>query len=179
MITTTADRSTDRIDRFDLLWDESFRRVLGYALRRADPEEARDVASETFLVAWRRLDQVPIGDDALPWLLATARHLLANRRRASAVRTRAASDLAQPSLVGDPADRVADRDTLVRAFGRLGERDREVLALLAWDGLRAHEAAVVLGCSSGAFAVRAHRARRRLAAALDARPGLDPEEGSR
>ena len=176
MIATSVDRSTDRVARFDLLWDTSFRRVLAYALRRTEPEEARDVASETFLVAWRRFDQVPEGEAALPWLLATARHILANRRRATAVRSRATSPA--PSVTGDPADRVADRDELARAFASLSERDREVLALLAWDGLRAHEAAVVLGCSSSTFAVRAHRARRRLAATLS-HTDHGPEEGSR
>ncbi|HEY7668545.1 MAG TPA: hypothetical protein VIE12_10530 [Actinomycetota bacterium] len=42
--------------------------MLGYVLRRTDPEEANDVIAETFTVAWRRLEQVPEGDGALPWL---------------------------------------------------------------------------------------------------------------
>ena len=49
------------------------------------------MVAETFTVAWRRLEDVPTGDGALPWLLATARKQLANRRRSAAVRDRHAT----------------------------------------------------------------------------------------
>lgn len=156
--------------------------MLGYALRRTDPEEARDVAAETFTVAWRRLEDVPPGDDALPWLLGTARRQLANRRRRAETQDRLDRRLraitAHPR--NDPADGVTERAALAAAFGRLGEEDREVLALIAWDGLQPREAAIVQGCSAATFAVRAHRARRRLAALLEAgdgAPALDPQGG--
>jgi RNA polymerase sigma-70 factor, ECF subfamily len=137
-------------------------RVLGYAMRRVDPEEARDAVAETFTVAWRRLDKVPDGDAALPWLLVATRNVLANRRRKSR------PDLLGPeAAVRDHADDVAGSLTLVAAFNRLSERDRETLALVAWDGLEPSEAARVAGCSGTAFGVRLHRARRRLAALLD------------
>jgi RNA polymerase sigma-70 factor, ECF subfamily len=159
-----------RIARFERLWDELFARVLGYAIRRTNPDEARDVAAETFTVAWRRLEDVPAGDDALPWLLATARRQLANRRRRDDTRTRHIREaVAAPAAVGgDPADSVAERATLAAAFNRLSADDRETLALIAWDGLQPREAAVVMGCSAATFAVRAHRARRRLGILLDA-----------
>ena len=171
-----------RVARFEELWDELFRRVLGYALRRTDQEEARDVVAETFTVAWRRLEDVPAGDDALPWLLATARKQLANRRRRDDTRSRHAA-LARSTnpLAGaasDHADDIAERTSLAAAFAMLGEEDRETLALIAWDGLQPREAAVVTGCSAATFAVRAHRARRRLAALLeDSEPALDAQGG--
>jgi RNA polymerase sigma-70 factor, ECF subfamily len=143
--------------------------VLGYALRRTDPEEARDVVAETFTVAWRRLEEVPAGEGALPWLLSTARKQLANRRRAADTRARIGDGpVATPVISRDPADRVAARSALAEAFDRLGVADREALALIAWDGLHPREAATVVGCSAATFAVRAHRARRRLAALLEA-----------
>ena len=155
--------------------------MLGYALRRTDPEEARDVVAETFTVVWRRLEDVPGGDDALPWLLATARRQLANRRRSAATRDRyAAASRAADTGSRDPADEVTDRSELAAAFDRLSPDDRETLALIAWDGLRPRDAAVVQGCSAATFAVRAHRARGRLAALLetgDVSPALDAHEG--
>jgi RNA polymerase sigma factor (sigma-70 family) len=175
-----------RIARFERLWDELFARVLGYALRRTDPEEARDVAAETFTVAWRRLEDVPPGDDALPWLLATARRQLANRRRRADVRQRlsgvtlAVAAARHTATSGDPADSVAERAALAAAFDHLSADDRETLALVAWDGLQPREAAVVVGCSAATFAVRAHRARRRLAALLEAgndAPAVDAQGG--
>jgi RNA polymerase sigma-70 factor (ECF subfamily) len=166
-----------RVARFEELYDELFRRVLGYALRRTDQEEARDVVAETFTVAWRRLEDVPAGDDALPWLLATARKQLANRRRREDIRSRHAADLFAGS-VRDHADDIAERSSLAAAFMRLSDDDRETLALIAWDGLQPREAAVVTGCSAATFAVRAHRARRRLAALLeDSEPALDAQGG--
>lgn len=167
--------------RFERLWDELFPRVLGYALRRTDPEEARDVAAETFTVAWRRLEEVPGNEGALPWLLATARKELANRRRRAETRSRlvlAPITITVPA--GDPADRATARVALAAAFDRLTASERETLALIAWDGLQPREAAAVLGCSAATFAVRAHRARRRLAALLEAddgSPAVDAQGG--
>jgi RNA polymerase sigma factor (sigma-70 family) len=169
------------VARFEQLWQELFPRVLGYALRRMDPEEARDVVAETFTVAWRRLEEVPPGEGALPWLLTTARKQFANRRRAADTRARIGDGpLAAPVISRDPADGVATRSALAEAFDRLGATDRETLALIAWDGLKPREAATVAGCSAATFAVRAHRARRRLAALLDPEdgwPAVDAQEG--
>lgn len=58
-------------------------------------------------------------------------------------------------------------DTVLRAFSRLSNADRELLSLVAWEGLTAREASRVLGTTAVAARVRLHRARRRLAAALE------------
>jgi RNA polymerase sigma factor (sigma-70 family) len=154
---------------FRALFDANYHRVLGYALRRtAGREDAEDVVAETFLVAWRRLDHLPTGSEARPWLYGIARRTLANQRRGEARRARLtgrlrASDLEAPQLVEAEADFVA----VAAAFARLSDDDREVLALVAWEGLDAGEIATVLGCSRNAARVRLHRARRRLAHELD------------
>ncbi|MFF8430578.1 RNA polymerase sigma factor [Streptomyces sp. NPDC016566] len=62
---------------------------------------------------------------------------------------------------------MADRNLILRALASLGEDDREALVLTAWHGLHAHEAAKVVGCSATTMRVRLHRARKRLAQALD------------
>ncbi len=106
-VRTGGRTDAQRVARFEWLWQELFPRVLGYALRRTDPEEARDVVAETFTVAWRRLEDVPPGDDALPWLLATACKQLANRRRATDTRTRLGDGpLATRPIARDPAEGV-------------------------------------------------------------------------
>jgi RNA polymerase sigma-70 factor, ECF subfamily len=142
--------------------------VLAFALRRTDADAAQDVAAETFTIAWRRLDVVP-DDEPIGWLLAVARNVLSHQHRSSG--RRAALDErirvhAQASS-GDPADEVVDLDALGRALAALGESDREVLRLVAWDGLEARHAAEVLRVSVGTFQVRLHRARRRLEAAFE------------
>jgi RNA polymerase sigma-70 factor (ECF subfamily) len=136
--------------------------VLAYALRRADPDDARDVAAETFLVAWRRFGDAP-GDSQLPWLYGVARRTLANQRR-SASRRQALELRLRPLLASSPVDH---DHTLTEALDRLAEPDREALLLVAWEGLNTDEAARVLGCRPTAFRMRLHRARRRLAAMLE------------
>jgi RNA polymerase sigma-70 factor, ECF subfamily len=140
--------------------------VFAFALRRSSAATAEDVVSETFLVAWRRLDSVP--ETPKPWLLAVARRVLANQRRSSdrqsAVRSRlGASDPETWPRVD--VERSGDAAVL-DALAELAPGDRDAITLIVWDGLSAEEAAIVLGCSRPTFYVRLHRAKKRLAAAL-------------
>lgn len=140
--------------------------VRAYALRRAPAELAQDAVAETFLVAWRRFDDVPA--DALPWLYGVARRTLANQRRSAARGEALAERIAGTELRdgGDPAETVGDADVVRGALGRLSDRDRETLMLIAWDGLSGPRAAAAAGCTHTAFKVRLHRARTRLAKEL-------------
>lgn len=146
------------------------RRVFGYVLRQlsagdgTDIALAQDVVGEVFLVAWRRISEIP--DDAVPWLLVTARHVLANTRRAASRRQRLADAMAGVErLAADSpaAEEVAlARAEVVAALGQLSPVEREAVLLVAWDGLSATGAASVAGCSTHAFDVRLSRARARL-----------------
>jgi len=145
--------------------------VFGYALRRGADAEAPDVVTETFLVAWRRLDDVP--GDPLPWLLNVARKVIANRRRSETrrgsleVKIRSLAG-ARTAASGDPADEVAGRFAVLAALEKLSEKEREAVAIWAWEGMDGRRAATALGCSATAFALRLHRARRRLVKELAA-----------
>jgi RNA polymerase sigma-70 factor, ECF subfamily len=159
---------SERQARFESLYAANHGPILGYALRRtASPDDAADILAETFLAAWRRLDELPSGDDGRLWLYGVARRVLANhyrgerRRSALADRLRAelTSSYVPPEFDGESA-RVA------AALRRLPERQRELLALNAWEGLDYGEIAVVLGCSRNAVRIRLHRARAALAAGL-------------
>jgi RNA polymerase sigma factor (sigma-70 family) len=158
--------SRTRRDRFEGVYRDHHPAVRAYLLRRAEPELAQEALSETFLAAWRRLDELP--DDPLPWLLATARRTLANQRRSArrlgGLRERMAGS--ETTEAADPAEQVADAELVRRALATLSEADREVLMLVAWEGLDPASAAQVAGCSRAAFAVRLHRARKRLDRAL-------------
>lgn len=160
--------SDDAAERFELLYRRHFRAVLRFALGRVDPESAKDVAAETFLVAWRRFREVPA--DPAPWLFAVARNVISvqyrssNRREALLARIEMTSS---PGLGLGPLDeQVAERAVVLTAFAGLSEQDREALRLIAWDGLSSKAAAEVLGMTRVAFGVRLHRARQRLSAAL-------------
>jgi RNA polymerase sigma factor (sigma-70 family) len=153
--------------RLEALYSEHAAAVHAYARRRIDPASAEDVVAETFLTAWRRLDGVP--RDALPWLLATARHVLANHRRGDARRAALSARIAhERPVAATPGEGLGDDgERLLRALAALRPTDREALLLTAWEGLRPARAAVALECSTAAFHVRLHRARKRLETALE------------
>jgi RNA polymerase sigma factor (sigma-70 family) len=161
---------TMREQRFEDLFRENYGAVRGYALRRAAPEAAQDVVAETFLVAWRRLDDVP--DDALPWLYGVARRVLANQRRSAtrgaALERRLAGAESAGGSTFDPSETAGETELVRQTLGRLSDSNREALLLVAWDGLSAARAAPAAGCSRATFAVRLHRARAQLAAELAA-----------
>ncbi len=157
--------------RFESCFRDHYAQLLAFAMRRVSGREvAEDVVADTFAVAWRRRDCIP--DGALPWLYAIAANVIADQyrlaRRRHDLGLRLAHEAAAGEIARDPAEDLARRDTFSLAFARLNEREREVLRLAAWDGLGVREAAQVLGCSPGAYRVRLHRARRRLAKQLKA-----------
>jgi RNA polymerase sigma factor (sigma-70 family) len=166
-----ANRSADgtRSQRFEALYAAHHPHVFGYVMRRCDrSDDAADAIAETFLVAWRRLDDAPAGDQLRLWLYGVARRVLANQRRGArrrlALADRLRSDLTAHMTVS--AGHVGEREALRTAFSSLSPDDREVLALEAWEELSSQQIAKVLGCSSAAARTRLHRARRRLQRAL-------------
>jgi RNA polymerase sigma-70 factor (ECF subfamily) len=172
----------DASARLAALWDAHAVRVQAYALRHTDPDTAQDVLSETFLVAWRRIDDVP--EPALPWLLVVARNLVRNAERAQRRRRVLTDELtylqaAAPLPDGAPEALATERDALLRGLAALTDREREAVLLVAWDGLSPAAAAKVAGCTLATFHVRLHRARRRLAASADHVPSADHARDAR
>ena len=161
--------------RFNALWAAYAGRVLAYATRHVGPDDAQEVVSETFLVAWRRLADVP--GHSLPWLLVVARNTVANHRRSSyrgAVLQGELARLQHAAAPGAGADVTAtERALALSRLAALAPREREALLLVSWDGLDPAEAAEVAGCTVAAFHVRLHRARQRLQSPTG--PGVDEE----
>lgn len=138
--------------------------------------DAEDVVAETFVVAWRRLTDLPTGAQR-PWLLGIARRVLANQHRALGRRARHAAAM-PPDLRAAPTPAGLDAE-LRQALDALRPADRELLELVAWEGMGPAELGVVLGISPNAAAIRLHRARRRFADALASPIGERDMKGSR
>ena len=152
--------------RFERIYAEHREAVRAYVRRRAPEAVVDDEVSETFVVCLRKIDRVP--PEPLPWLYAVARKTLANERRKRArVAPSEVRLVVEPEPVGGGA--------LAAAFNRLSEKDREVLRLVAWEGLSLTDAATVLGCSGVACRVRYHRAKSRLASQLEAAASFRPK----
>jgi RNA polymerase sigma-70 factor, ECF subfamily len=164
-------------ERFRRLFADTERELLAYVLRRVErAEDAADVVAETFLVAWRRMDKVPAGEEARLWLYGVARRQLANQRRGELRRSRLADRLRAELSVAVAGARGPEdpRVSAVRAaLARLREEDREILRLSSWEGLAPSEIAVVMSVPGVTVRSRLHRARKRLRAEL-----LDLDSGA-
>jgi RNA polymerase sigma-70 factor (ECF subfamily) len=124
--------------------------------------------ADTFTIAWRRVEELPEGEQATLWLYGVARKVLANLRRTGhhrhARNTELDTEIAD--LYGEHPDGRAELDAIGQAFRTLPDDDRELLSLVAWEGLDREEIATVLGLTRNAVRVRLHRARKRLSRAL-------------
>lgn len=156
-----------RRQRFEAAYRELYAPICGYTLRRVrEPEDGAEVIAETFATLWRRFDRCPQGDELRPWLFGVARRVIANQRRGERRRSALGERLAANV---DPETTIAPDEApseLARAFASLSESDRELLSLVAWEGLTREELAVALGTNRAAARLRLHRARKRLREAL-------------
>ena len=175
-------RCTDADLKLEVLVQEHFGRVAAYLLSRTDAESAGEALAKTLEVVWRRLEDVP--SEPLPWLLAVARRVLADHWRAQSrhdaliARLTETETLRQRAAASDGEashDAVVERLFAIQALAALTATDREALLLVAWEGLTTRQAAAVLGCSRGTFAVRLFRARSRLREQLSAHPITESE----
>lgn len=160
-------RDTSEPGRTGHLFEAFAPRLLAYARRHGDAAEADDLVAEAFCTALRREAVLPADDqDAWVWLVATVRRLAANSRRRRHTREEHWAETVRRYWHTDadrPADeQVAERDAALGALAELGERDRELLLLVAWEGLTPTQAAEVLGVRPNTAAARISRARRRL-----------------
>ncbi|MEW1841166.1 sigma-70 family RNA polymerase sigma factor [Nonomuraea angiospora] len=160
---------------FTRLFQEHYESVLRYAWRRVGPADAPDIANETFRIAWEKRREIP-PDRPLPWLYGTARNLIRNlvkkeKRREGLLPLHDVDD------IGDHAVTVAARQAALTALNSLNDSDRELVLLVAWEGLDLREAAQVAGCSRAAAAMRLHRARRRLEQSLTDHSQHQPQFG--
>jgi RNA polymerase sigma factor (sigma-70 family) len=153
------------VEDFSDVYRECYPRVLAYAASHAGAQRAEDITSETFTIAWHKIEQMP--QNALPWLLGIARNLVRTSHRQKW----------HDELTDVPADDDYAVIELRAALATLSEADQEALTLVAWHGLTPAEAAKVLGCTTATFYVRLHRARRRLRAALST-PAYDSARAS-
>jgi RNA polymerase sigma-70 factor (ECF subfamily) len=152
---------------FTSLYEKHHRAVLAYCLRRTNDSDARDAMAEVFAVAWRRIDDLPESEWALPWLYGVARRVVSRQHR-SARRFRrlveklgASRPAPEPDVEAEMVMRWEYR-TVREALEQLRAAEREVLLLAAWEELTNQEMGEALGCSTEAAAQRLHRAKKKL-----------------
>jgi RNA polymerase sigma-70 factor (ECF subfamily) len=138
-----------------------------YAVDAGDEEDLRQ---EILLALWRSLPS--FRGDAKPstWIFQVAINVALSRRRAAGRRPvhRSLEDTAEPSSDGEQsALHRLEWQGVLRALRTMAPVDRAVL-LLGLEGATQQEIAEVLGITASHAGVKLHRARRRLADALEA-----------
>jgi len=159
--------------RFEEFYRRNYLAVSRYVARRLPFEDHDGVVASTFVVAWRKFDQVE--NPSLPWLYRIARYEVAheyrrNRRdsRSITLRDQAVTDT---YAFEDTAD-------VSLAFNQLSEDDAELLRLVHWERLDRSEVAEILGCSVNTVNVRYHRALRRLSSTLHRNSSVSSDVGA-
>ena len=163
--------------RFAQLYARCHRSIWDYCARRVPTDVVDDIVADTFLTVWRRLGDVPDGEEALLWMYGVAYREIGHQWRSTARRSqlheRLRSVRPEPAAAGEPVVDGGDHRLVLAALAALGETDAEVLRLVVWEHLSVTAVATVLGIRLNAARQRLHRARRNLVreyAKLQSRP---------
>ena len=148
--------------------------LLGYFVRRARPaEDAADLVSETFLIAWRKQREAVSVNALRPWLFGIARKVLSQHRRGSLRRVALADRVRTVLIVEHVAglDGTVDTDDELTAYVRelirfLPALDQEILTLVYWEGFSQEEVAKIIKKPAATVRSRLTRARAVLRAQL-------------
>ncbi len=131
-----------------------------------DPDEAEDIAQETFLRAWNHLDRFDQTRPLRPWLLRIAANLAHNRRRFTGryltALMRSVQAESHASAVEEKSGERIESEELWQAVRRLELSDQQILYLRYFLDLSVSETAETLETAEGTVKSRSHRALERL-----------------
>ncbi len=171
-----SDRWSDE-QRFIELYRSTYPDIVAYCRRRLNPDLVDDVVSTTFLVAWRRLDQVLAVESPLAWLYGVAYRTIGNQ-----IRSRDRFSELKAKVLRQPPVRVVtvessvelgdDVERVLRALSTLSTADQEIIRLAAFEGLTISEMAQAVGGTTASARSKLHRARKRLRTASEMQNGV-------
>lgn len=164
------------------LHDDLAPAVTGY-LRLRGAAEPDDVASETFLQVFTRLDAFEGDERAFrSWVFTIGHRRLIDERRQRSRRLRATALDEAPDLVGGDAEEEAIQDLgspwIGEVLRELSPDQRDVIVLRILADLSVEEVASIVGKRAGAVRALQHRALATIRRDLEARSGaLLPARG--
>jgi RNA polymerase sigma factor (sigma-70 family) len=171
-------------DAFGAIFDQHRDRVYRHALRMtANVPDAEDVTAAAFLELWRRRKSVRVVDGSvLPWLLVTTTNVARNLARGLRRYRTFVAALPHGDDARSAEDVTLERIEAIRiatqvreALHSLAPSDAALITLTTFEHYSSAQAAVALGISEGAARTRLHRARTRIATALDALTTTDDD----
>lgn len=151
--------------RFVELYERYYSPILAYCRRRTAVDRAEDAVADTFLTAWRRIDDLPGDDSVLPWLYGVAFKVLGHQWRSDSrgARLRAKLKSLGVNPVPEPEEVVVTRwesRQVLEALSRLNDTDREVLRMAAWEEMSHAEIATALTIDVEVVRQRFYQARK-------------------
>jgi RNA polymerase sigma-70 factor (ECF subfamily) len=131
-----------------------------------DPDDAEDIAQETFLRAWKHLKRFDATRPLRPWLLSIASNLASNRRRSAgryfAAITRAFRDEPTSVTIEEKSSQHLQANDLWKAVQTLNLPDQQIVYLRYFLDLSVAETAEVLQVAEGTVKSRMSRALEKL-----------------
>jgi RNA polymerase sigma-70 factor, ECF subfamily len=131
-----------------------------------DPDDAKDIAQETFLRAWKHLHGFDAARPLRPWLLSISANLARNRRRSAgryfAALLRAFRDEPSSVRIEEQSARNLQARELWKAVQKLNELDQQIVYLRYFLDLPVAETAEVLKVPEGTVKSRLSRALEKL-----------------
>ncbi|WP_370949181.1 RNA polymerase sigma factor [Amycolatopsis sp. cg5] len=160
--------------RFAAIFDRHGPHIHRYLARRLGREAADDLVGDTFLIAFDKRGKYDLArPDARPWLYGIATNLVSQYWRDQGKQARLRLVTGPEPVQDGHADRVAEQvtaeamgDVLTQALNTLSEGDRDVLVLIATEGLAYDEVAAALDIPVGTVRSRMFRARKKVRASL-------------
>lgn len=139
--------------------------VSKYLTRRVDRSDVEDLAADIFEIAWRKRNDCPDGAE-LPWLYRIAGFVVSNHRRKQQRRGFALELLEQDNSAPSAEELALASGAISDAFAALKPNDRQILSLVAFEGLTVTDISVTLGISANSASQRLKRARERFSESL-------------
>lgn len=141
--------------------------VFRYAyLLLGDPDDAEDVAQETFLRAWKGLVRFDTARPLRPWLLSITSNLASNWRRSAgrymSALTRAFQNEPAPDSIEERSTQQMQADDLWKAVQSLSVSDQQIVYLRYFLELPVAETADALQIAEGTVKSRMSRALKKL-----------------
>lgn len=179
----------NRHEKFEALYAANVKNLLSYAIRRsANSHDAVEVVSESLLIAWRRIDQVPDGVEARLWLYGVVRNVMNNSRRTSKRQKRLIEKVSSLLEMGVQEEGLS-RDSgdprasyVHEALKQLRPIEAEVIRLTVWEELSSSQISTLLQIPPETVRTHLHRGRNKLRALLSVEGSIsnvaEGEEGA-
>jgi RNA polymerase sigma-70 factor (ECF subfamily) len=172
----------DQQEKFNRMYAANVRDLMAFAVRRTQAvHEATDVVAETFLIAWRRLKDVPEGSEARLWLFGVARNVLKNSHRTSRRQRRLVEKITAhvESFVTDEPKLADPRVILVRdALSNLKPVEAELIRLNVWEELTPAQIAELMQMPAETVRTHLHRGRLKLRDLIGHEENVDNAKGA-